>query len=554
MKRKLERLANQKFDVLVVGGGIHGAVVAWDAALRGLSVALIERGDFGSATSQNSLKIIHGGLRYLQDGHLSRIRMMARERTTWMKIAPHLVHPLTCLTPTRKKISRSRLAMSVALMANDWLSFDRNRLADPQKKLPSGKIISQHELSHHLPGYDVSTSTGAAIWHDAQIFNSERLVLEFILSAADAGAEVANYVEAIDCLQEDKRIIGVQARDVQTGQTFDIQSKLVINCAGAWIDNLLEKNALHSGYATSIAMNLMVDQVWSGIAAGLPSRPTNGKLPQILFIVPWRNQSMIGTWHIPWNKAPDAFRLNEAMVQEFINEVNSAHPPLKLSLQDLQHVTWGFLPVNKKDADKKQVKLTRDAVVIDHQKRDGVPGLISVLGVKYTTARAVAEQVVDLAANKLAVKTARCKTHRRPVIGGRIDDFKTFMKQAIAEAPRAINEESMQHLAYTYGSEYPSLAQYIKQQPELAQRMDPRLSVTAAEVLHAIHHEMAWTLTDVIQRRTELGAAGLPSITILQKCADLMGTELGWSLERQQQEIESAIEAYPFKHMERATA
>src|SRR5919106_4529123 len=169
MKRNLEKLANQKFDVLVVGGGIHGAITAWDAALRGVSVALIERGDFGSATSQNSLKIIHGGLRYLQDGHLSRIRMMARERTTWMKIAPHLVHPLTCLTPTRKKISRSRLAMSVALMANDWLSFDRNRLADPQKKLPSGKIISQHELSHHLPGYDVSTSTGAAIWHDAQI-------------------------------------------------------------------------------------------------------------------------------------------------------------------------------------------------------------------------------------------------------------------------------------------------------------------------------------------------------------------------------------------------
>src|SRR6266540_4076792 len=130
MKRNLERLANQTFDVLVIGGGIHGAVVAWDATLRGLSVALIERRDFGSATSQNSLKIIHGGLRYLQDGNLPRIRTMARERTTWMKIAPHLVHPLTCLMPTRKKISRSRLAMAVALTANDILSFDRNRLPD----------------------------------------------------------------------------------------------------------------------------------------------------------------------------------------------------------------------------------------------------------------------------------------------------------------------------------------------------------------------------------------------------------------------------------------
>src|SRR5829696_2896091 len=158
MKRNLERLANQKFDILIVGGGIHGAVAAWDAALRGLSVALIERGDFGSGTSQNSLKIIHGGLRYLQDANLSRIRTMARERSTWMKIAPHLVHPLKCVMPTRKRISRSRLAMGVALTANDILSFDRNRLPDPEKKLDGGQIVSQQELASLLPGYDIRAS------------------------------------------------------------------------------------------------------------------------------------------------------------------------------------------------------------------------------------------------------------------------------------------------------------------------------------------------------------------------------------------------------------
>ena len=231
MKRNLERLANQKFDVLVVGGGIHGAITAWDAALRGLSVALIERGDFGGGTSQNSLKIIHGGLRYLQDGNLSRIRMMVRERTTWMKIAPHLIHPLPCLMPTTQKMSRSRLAMGLALMANDYLSFDRNQLDDPEKDLFDGMIVSQRELSRILPGYDVSTSTGGAVWYDAQIYNSERLLLEFIISAVQIGAEAANYVEAISFLQQGNEIIGVQAKDLQTGQIFDIQSKLVINCA-----------------------------------------------------------------------------------------------------------------------------------------------------------------------------------------------------------------------------------------------------------------------------------------------------------------------------------
>src|SRR5688572_20459429 len=307
MKRNLERLANQAFDVLVIGGGIHGAVAAWDAVLRGLSVALIDRGDFGSATSQNSLKTIHGGLRYLQDGNLSRIRTMARERTTWMKIAPHLIHPLTCLTPTRQKLSRSRLVLGIALTANDLLSFDRNYLADSEKNLPNGKIISQRELAQLLPGYDVSTSTGAAVWHDAQIFNSERLLLEFILSAVNEDAEVANYVEAIGFSQQGNRITGLQAKDVQSGQVFEIQSKVVVNCAGAWIDNLLGKASLRSEYATSVAMNIVLDQVWSGVGAGLPSRPVDGGLPQILFFVPWRNKTMIGTWHIPWNAAPDRF-------------------------------------------------------------------------------------------------------------------------------------------------------------------------------------------------------------------------------------------------------
>ena len=547
MNRNVERLANQKLDVLVVGGGIHGAITAWDAALRGISVALIERGDFGSGTSQNSLKIIHGGLRYLQDGNLSRIRTMARERTTWMKIAPHLIHPLPCLIPTTHKISRSRLAMAMALKANDLLSFDRNSLADPEKELPEGMIVSRQELSRILPGYDVSTSTGAAVWYDAQIYNSERLLLGFILSAVQAGAEAANYVEAISFLQRDHRITGVQARDCQTGQVFDIQSKLVINCAGAWMDCLLEKAALHSEYAISVAMNVIVNQVWSDVAVRLTSQSVNGKPPQVLFVVPWRNKSMIGTYHIPWCDAPHTFKLNVAMVQEFLNQINSAHPPLKLSLEDVRHVTWGYLPVNKADATKQQVKLTRDSVVIDHQKKDGISGLISVFGVKYTTARLIAEMAIDLAVEKLGANTKKCQTHSMPIHGGRIDDFRAFLRQALAKIPGVVHERFTEHLTYTYGSEYQNLAQYVMKQPEWARRIDPPLPVSVGEVQHAVQYEMALTLADVIQRRTELGATGLPSMTALQKCAAIMSREFQWSYERQQQEIDWVIQAYPFK-------
>jgi glycerol-3-phosphate dehydrogenase len=375
------------------------------------------------------------------------------------------------------------------------------------------------------------------------------LLLEFILSAVEAGAEVANYVEAIGFMQKGKRITGVQARDVQSGQVFEIQAKIVLNCAGAWIDNVLDRVPVRSDYATSVAMNIIVDQVWSDVAAGLPSQPKDGRLPQILFFVPWRDKTMIGTWHIPWNAAPDKFSITEDILQKFIDEINSAHPPLGLTLGDVQHVTWGFLPVNKEDAGREQVKLTRDGVIIDHKKKDDIQGLISVLGVKYTTARVVAEKAVDLAFEKLAVKTKKCQTHITPVNGGRIDDFNAFLNQAQTETADILDAETIKHLVYTYGSEYRELVQYIKEQPGLAEQIDPNSPVIKAEIVHALRHEMALTLADVIQRRTELGSVGLPSMTVLQKCAEMMSDELGWSLERQMQEIDSVIQKYSFKQM-----
>lgn len=256
---------------------------------------------------------------------------------------------------------------------------------------------------------------------------------------------------------------------------------------------------------------------------------------------------MIGTCHIPWYDAPHTFKLNEATVQEFLDQINSAHPPLRLSLEDVQHVSWGFLPVNKADANKQPVRLTRDGVVIDHQKKHGISGLISILGVKYTTARAVAEQAVDLAVNQLGMKTKKCQTHMTPVRGGKIEDFRTFLRKALLKVPRVINERSIEHLMYTYGSDYHKLVECMLSQPDLARRVDPPLPVTVAEVEHAVHNEMVLTLADVIRRRTELGSTGLPPTATLQKCASLIGRELQWSPEHQQQEINSVIQTYAFK-------
>jgi glycerol-3-phosphate dehydrogenase len=437
--------------------------------------------------------------------------------------------------------------MGLALTANDFLSLDRNRLSDPEKELHGGMIISQRELSRILPGYDLWRATGAAVWYDAQIYNSERLLLGLVHSAGESGAQVANYVEAISLLQKGDRIIGVQAKDCQTGQTFHIQSKVVINCAGAWVDQLLGKIHLDSAHATSIAMNVFVDQVWSGVAAGLHSEPSDGTRSQVLFVVPWRDKSMIGTWHLPWHAEPQAFKLTEAAVQHFLDQINTTGLPCKYSMKDIRHIAWGFLPVSQADVHTKPVKLTRDGVIIDHQKTDNVSGLISLLGVKYTTARAVAEQAVDLAKNKLGIRTRKCETQMTPIQGGKINDFRSFVKQARATKHPAVDEKIIDHLTYTYGLQYKHLVAYMTKQPDLMQRMDSQLPVTAAEVIHAVQQEMALRLPDVIQRRTELCDTGLPALPTLQKCADLMGYELGWTAQRQQKEIDSVIQAYPIQ-------
>jgi glycerol-3-phosphate dehydrogenase len=192
----------------------------------------------------------------------------------------------------------------------------------------------------------------------------------------------------------------------------------------------------------------------------------------------------------------------------------------------------------------------REGVVIDHQKTSGAPGLLSILGVKYTTARLVAEQAVDLAVGKLGMKAKKCQTYATPVKGGNIDDFEDLLREARREVAGAANEKFIEHLIYTYGSEYRNLVDCVLKQPDLARRIAPPLPVTAAEVEHAVDHEMALTLADVVGRRTELGSIGLPSMAALHKCASLIARELQWSPEHQQEEISSVVETYPFRPVE----
>jgi glycerol-3-phosphate dehydrogenase len=555
MQRDLQQLANQSFDLLVIGAGIYGSFVAWDAALRGLSVALIDKGDFGNATSANSLKIIHGGLRYLQDLNPIRMRRMVSERKAWLQIAPHLVHPLPFLMPTTRAITKSKIALQMALSINDLIGYDRNDSLDPQKWLPASQILSRADFLARVPGFISQDVTGGAMWFDAQMYSSERLLISVVLSAGQKGAIVANYVQAAGFLHNGDEIKEVAAKDVLTGQEFDIRARCVVNATGPWTDSLLKtlpKAETNLSFRPSIAINLITRQILDGFALGVPSRYSitseNGSHEihsRVLFIVPWGGCSIIGTLHAPYNGTPDGLQIEEDTIDDFLAELNTAYPPAGLSREDVYHIHSGLLPVVGGDQSGPSVRLLRESIVYDHDDKDGLSGLISVIGVKYTTARSTAEKAVDLVFNKLGWEVPPCSTHQTPLYGGQIDRFGDFVRQAISHRPNGLNPEVVERLVHYYGSEYNQILGYLDEDPNLGQTITDGSAIIKAEIVHAVREEMARSLADVVLRRTGLGAAGPPDIACLYACAEVLAGELGWDQADKDREIRDTLAAYP---------
>lgn len=554
MQRYHNQLGDREFDALVIGAGIYGSFIAWDAALRGLSVALIDKGDVGNATSANSLRIIHGGLRYLQDFNLPLVRSMVSERRAWMKIAPHLVHPLPFLMPTTRELSRSRSALKIALRINDLIGYDRNHSLDLHKWMPASQVLSKRDFLAQVPGFESQDVTGGAMWFDAQLYSSERLLLSVILSAEQKGAVVANYVQATSFLHNGNSVKGVTAKDVLTGQEFDIRAGCVVNAAGPWVGSLM--NTLH-GFETSlrfrpsIALNLVTRQVLAEFALGVPGRyfitTENGsqeRRSRVLFIVPWHGYSILGTLHAAYSGTPEGIQIDQGTIDGFLAEINAAYPAAGLSRDDVYHIHYGLLPVVGVGRSRHSIKLLRESIVYDHEKKDGLSGLISVVGVKYTTARRAAEKVVNLVFNKLGWESPPCQTHATPLYGGQIECFSDFVLRAVSNRPHGLDSQVVERLVYHYGSEYGQILGYLDHEPDLGQSITVNRGIIKAEIVHAVRAEMARTLADVVLRRTNLGAAGPPGVETLNACADVIAGELGWDQSQRYLEIESLLATY----------
>lgn len=553
MKRSISDLTDSEFDVLVIGGGIQGACIAWDAVLRGLSVALVERGDFGQEASANSLKTVHGGLRYLQDVDLQVVRGMIRERMTFLRIAPHLVHPLPCLTPTYHKLMKSSLIMNVALTMNDLIGYDRNNLEDPEKFLSNGKLISRTECLQILPGLPDVGITGGAVWYDAQMYNSERLTLAFILSAARKGAVVCNYAEVLYLTRESNKIIGACVQDVLTDNEFRVKAKIVVNAAGVWMDGInasLDQNPGTSKFNQSLAMNIIVPEIIQGYAAGLRSWLVKDQgnddkhRSRMLFVSPWRGFSMAGTFHTFYNEKPDSFEVNEQALQEMLDEVNSAYPDAKLELNKIQFIHHGFLPA-KNNSNGKEVKLVRQGQIYDHLQEAGISGLISVMGVKYTSAREVAQKAVDRIFKHFGGEPSKCKSNSTRLLGGMIDRFDDYLSEINQHDGQYFSPALLDDLVRSYGSEYPMIREQILTRVPTEPLTIESKQVIEALVHYAVTHEMALKLSDFLLRRTGIGSVKRPSQSIIQTAALAMKRELGWSVQKLQIEIAELENRYP---------
>jgi len=483
MKRDLERLADDQFDLLVIGGGITGICVARDAALRGLRVALIEKNDFAHATSAHNSRLIHGGLRYLRNFELRLVRESLRERRIWLRIAPDYVHPLPFLLPLYKTGWKARATLSAGLSLYDLLAFDRGWLDDPAQRLPGHRWLDAKAALENEPVLEGDGFDGAFEYYDAQMPSPERLALACAVDAAANGAVLANHLSADALLLRDGRAEGARVTDVCGEAQFDVRAAVTLIAAGPWADlfmaSALGKPASHR-LVRSKGIHLVVPATTRTYALTVAANGGH------FFVLPWRGHSLLGTTDAPFKGSPEDVAVNGHDIRTLLDIVNANLPSARLKPEDVRHSYAGLRPLLA-DGGSDTYAASRRAELIDHGKDDGVSGLFSAIGGKWTTSRQLAEQAVDAVVARLGEPARACVT-------------------AVSKIPAA---------TVTNGVE--------------------------AQVLAAVRQEMALTLEDVVMRRTGIGLLGDPGAAMLDRISRTMAAELGWDEARRAREI-AAVE------------
>lgn len=537
MYDKRAELASGVFDILVIGAGIYGACIAWEAARRGYRVAVIDKGDFGAATSSNHYKFLHGGIRYLQHLDLVRVRASSQERSALIRLAPHLCYPMPIVFPTYGHGRRGKALMRAAMAAYDLLNRDRNRgIKDPDRKTPAGTTLSREQVLALFPGTPVEGLTGAAKFYDGQMYNPPRVVLAFLQSASSAGAIAANYVRAERFLRQGDRVVGVTATDCLSDSRFDVRSRIVINAAGPWAHRLLRHDAdlaldVDPGFSRDLcfvakksvcATHAIGCQTASGDSDALLDRGARH-----VFLVPWRGMTLVGVWHGYSELHPDRIAVSEEELQRYLDEINGAYRGLDLGVDDVSMINTGLILFGQKDRQGggSRHSFSKRAFVFDHRSK-GVRGLVTVVGDRATMGRRVAETTVRLVAGDLGARGSTVAGEAATIHGGDFESFDALVEEVRGRLPDT-SREAAGAIAHNYGAAYTRVLACAGNSADLDPIGDTK--VVAAEVLHAIRFELARSLEDIVMRRTELGSGGDPGAEALRRAGELAAGEFGWS-------------------------
>ncbi len=527
----LDRVQQETFDLVIIGGGITGAGIARDASMRGLSVALLEKGDFAAGTSSRSSKMIHGGLRYLEHLQIRLVRESLREREVLLKIAPHLVHPFPYILPVYEGGPNSRLHLKVGLVAYDLLAGSR--------RVGHHTMLSADEVLRMEPALRRDGLRGGFRYFDCLV-DDARLTLATIRSAASHGAAVVSYTEVTDLERHEDRVTGVRFRDRLDGRTGTIEGRVVVNATGPWADELRAKSETPPMLRPTKGIHLALPRSSLSLSSIVAFPAIDDRL---IFAVPLNDCTYVGTTDTDYTASPDQAKADAADVEYLLDSLNATFEGLQASPSDVISTWTGVRPLVSEEGAPSDVPR-------DYEIQIDPPGLVSIAGGKLTTYRAMAQEAVDLVlkreGKRFGWSAAPCRTAESPLPGGHLDAFERF-----AEATASALEESWglprpaaERLVRTYGTDYVKVLGYALPDRGLLRPLLPGGSVLRVEAVYAAAEEMALTLEDFMARRTDLMLFDHNhGLNAASEAARLMAKVLRWDWRQRRQQVRRYREA-----------
>jgi glycerol-3-phosphate dehydrogenase len=544
-RANLADLETSRFDLIVIGAGINGAAIARDAAMRGLSVCLLEMNDLASGTSAWSSRLVHGGLRYLEHYEFGLVRESLRERERLLRNAPHLVAPLPMVVPIQEGAKRGPMLIRAGMVLYDMLSFD--------KSLPKHQMLSPEQALERVPALDPTGLQAAAVYYDAQVTFAERLVIENVLSAVEHGAQVATQATVTGIVSEGAVVRGVDVHDTVNGTDHQIFGRLIVNVAGPWVDLVLAGAPQGRVPSTFIGgtkgSHIVVDRFEGAPIDAIYYESRSDHRP--ILVIPFNGMIMLGSTDLRYDGDLERVVTSDAEIDYLLTEANALFRGVNLTPDDVRYSYAGIRPLPR-TAKGSTGSITRRHIIKDHAP--SLRGLWSIIGGKLTTHRSLAEEFVDKALRALG-QDATCRTAQVPLPGAAGVVYGTYRSTFVRPAAElGIGERTAYRLAELYGTRAEQILALIPSRPELATVVDPYSGAIAAEAVFAVREEMASSLADILLRRTMIAYGPHAGIGPDERILEVAGKEIAWTKPQQKKELAAFrewIERYRPREVER---